>query len=243
MKHIWLTIFFILFTIVAVQAQGQESFSKLNTLKINTSDSSINSFIKFEGHSSEVINKKFEKLPDFLVDYCGNDNVRLIRTKINSRKDKYYVITFGAYDGWLTGFTIYEEEKPNRIVGQIKANSIIVPGDGNVYAVSRYYENFEAKKKFSLIDNQLKEVKQPFYSVNLTSYALRPISIYSDIGLSNEIAIVPEDESIEIILSTDTDSKSDIYLVRTSIGLIGWAKLRAGQYKSVDVEGLYYWGD
>jgi hypothetical protein len=224
-----------------------DSFSNLDSLAIKNENFWLdNNFIKFDSSISTVYNIKSDINIDYSGDYeyaVGIDNIKLIKTKLNRNENKYYFITFGSIDGPSIGFTIFEEKLPNKIIGQIRAASLIVPGNGSLYSIDRYWENFETKRKYSFIEEKIVENKQPFYSVNLISFALRPIDIYSDINLENKLASIPVKGKIEVILCTDSNSRSDIYLVRTSFGLIGWAKLVTGQYQSVDVEGLYYNGD
>ncbi len=55
---------------------------------------------------------------------------------------------------------------------------------------------------------------------------------------------MPINYSVEIIASNKSFNETNgLYLVKTKFGLIGWAKLTAGQGKSVDVKDLIYRGD
>lgn len=111
MKHIWLIIILFLNNSVIAQINGNDSFSHLNILSISTTDTTLNSYIKFDNQNSEILNVQFNNMPDFLMDYCGSDNLKLIRTKLKNNENKYYVVTYGSFDGWMQGFTIYEEKR------------------------------------------------------------------------------------------------------------------------------------
>ena len=237
-----------------------DSFTNLDSLPIKIDNFwSDNNYIKFNSSTSTVYNIKSDIPMDYSGDYeesaigidylrnyeyaVGDDNLKLIKTKIDFNSNKYYYITFGSIDGSSIGFTVFEAEAPFKIIGQIYAASLIIPGNGNFYSVDRYCENFETKRKYVIKNEKITEEKQPFYSVNIKSYALKQIAIYSEVEMINKIAIIPENDRVEIILCLDSNSRSDIYLLRTSFGLIGWTKLVVGQFQSVDVEGLYYNGD
>jgi len=86
------------------------------------------------------------------------------------------------------------------------------------------------------------EVQQPYYYVGLKSRTLNTVNIYQTKDCKVLIATLPKDYEIEILLTEDPFEPS-MYLVRTSFGLTGWAKLRAGMYESIDVEGLFYNND
>lgn len=242
-------IVFLFFSSLTVKTQTKiiESFSNLDSLAIKIENFwSYNNYIKYDPQITTIYNTVSDIKIDYSIDYefaIGNDNLKLIKTKIDTKDNTEYFITFGSIDGPSIGFSLIETKPPHKIIGQIYASSLIIPGNGSIYSIDRYYENFETRRKYSLKNGKIIEEKQPFYSVNLNSYALRPIDIYSDLELKNKLASIPANGRIEIILCTDSNSRSDIYLVRTSFGLIGWAKLIAGQYQSVDVEGLYYNGD
>ncbi|GCC53316.1 hypothetical protein SanaruYs_35590 [Chryseotalea sanaruensis] len=229
------------------QKKGLDSFSHLDSLKIPVRNFCLpNSFIKFDPKSTTTYGTYLEINLDTPINQAysvGNDNIKLIKTKINSKDDKQYYISFGSIDGPSIGFTIFEAALPNKIIGQIQAISLIIPGNGSLYSIDRCWENYITKRKHSIVEGKIMEDKQPFYSVDIKSYALRPIEIYADATFKDKMATIPINGKIEIILCTGSNSTSDIYLVRTSFGLLGWARLRAGQYQSVDVEGLFYNGD
>ncbi|MBN1182578.1 MAG: hypothetical protein JXR62_07075 [Bacilli bacterium] len=242
----------ILIWLIPISAVGQDqiikSFLHLDSISFETiSHQNHKNFIKFNSSISTVYNEKSDIVVDYTVEnkYQVSDNsIKLIKTKINTENDKYYFITHGIIDYPIIGFTIFDAESPNRIIGQIPGASLIVPGNGNFYAINSYSIHFPTRKKFSLINNEIIEIKQPFYSVDLDSYALNPIVVYSDIDLKKKLATIPKNGKIEVLVCVDSNSSKDsnIYLVRTDFGLIGWAKLRVKQHESFDVKGLLYNG-
>ena len=56
-------------------------------------------------------------------------------------------------------------------------------------------------------------------------------------------AELPTGYEIEILLAESGYGEEAFYLAKTPVGLIGWLKIRAGQYKSIDVEGIKFNGD
>lgn len=248
MKTIGLTLIILIYCSVTFgQKKGLDSFLTLDSLEIPVKNFCLpRSFVKFDPKSTTVYGTNLDINLDTPINQeysVGNDNIKLIKTKIDPKENKYYYISFGSIDGPSFGFTIFEENLPNKIIGQIQAVSLIVPGNGSLYSIDRCWEDFITKRKHSITADKLIEDKQPFYSVDIKSYALRPIEIYADFNFKDKLATIPINGKIEVILCTGSNSSSDIYLVRTSFGLLGWAKLRAAQYQSVDVEGLFYKGD
>ncbi|MFI2741474.1 hypothetical protein ACG2LH_01930 [Zhouia sp. PK063] len=120
---------------------------------------------------------------------------------------------------------------------------MFITGSGAIYC-SGGEGTFDARKKFKIINEKLVEIGQPFYYVGLNTKTLRPIKIYETVDLENELASLPIDYPVEILLSTRAfNSTKGLYLVKTKFGLIGWAELTAGQYTDVDIKDLKYIGD
>jgi hypothetical protein len=173
------------------------------------------------------------------ADGCDGNSWIMLRTKLNRNIDKYYYIFFNTCPGgW--GFYIYEEgnKKP---IGELFALNLVIPGNGMLYT-SGHMGNFDVRRKYEFSNNTIVEVEQPYYYVGLKSRTLNAINIYQTKDCKKIIATLPKDYEIEILL-TENPFMPEIYLVRTSFGLTGWAKLKAGQYESIDVEGLFYNND
>ena len=207
--------------------------------------------IKYDPTISYVIAKKMKDLESdynntFPYDYSGDCEGEygwlMLKTKLDIKTDKYYYIVFMICPE--TEFFIYEEgnEKP---IDRLYALNLVIPGNGSIYT-SGHTCNFDVRQKFELSKGKFLEVKQPYYYVGLKSRTLNTINIYQTKECKKIVATLPKNYEIEVLLTEEsfTDpSTPSLYLVRTSFGLVGWAKLKVGQYESVDVDGLFYNND
>jgi len=57
------------------------------------------------------------------------------------------------------------------------------------------------------------------------------------------VATLPKDYKIEVLLAETSHQHEDFYLVKTAFGLVGWTQIKAGQYQSVEVDGIFWNGD
>ena len=237
----------ILIYLISYKSFGQDdnkrSFENLTTIKIGEVDPKIIESISFDSSISQIINKTYDQLDKndpFYRDACDGRYIKLIRTKINRYSDKYYVISYNPSCCCDYGFIIYEDD-PEKVIGEITADRLFIPGNGGIYSDGRMWRNFNKRQKFIIQNDTIHEIEQPFNYVGLISSALSNIKIYEDKELTKYIATISKGYEIEVLLN-DRD-QIDLYLVKTSFGLVGWTRLEAQQYKSVDVEGIYYWGD
>jgi hypothetical protein len=223
-----------------------ESFSNLETLEFEFFKESLTKSIKFNKKHSTIINEKLDL--DYKYLEQGNslvapNSIKLIETILNPDNSKKHFITWGPINGPSVGFTIFESEKPYKIIGQIYSRQIVVPGNGYIYSIEREDLNFYVKKKYKIEKDTITEIKQPFYGVNIDSYTLKPVTLFEDEELTKPIAIIPENGTIKILAAKEPAEYRSLYLVQSSFGLVGWTKLEASQYRSTAVEGLFYYGD
>lgn len=240
-------IFFIALTCITIISCGQnkakKSFEDLSTLIIDKLGFDVIVSISYDESISEVINKQYNELDKsdpFYADECDGDYIKLIRTKIDKNSNNYYIISYNPSCCCSYGFTIYKDNSPNEIIGIIHSARLFIPGNGSIYADGRMWSNYNKRQKFIIKEDTIQEIEQPFKYVGLSSKTLKTINIYSDKDLKIQIASIPTDYEIEVLLS-DNETK-DLYLVRTSFGMVGWTKLIGNQGKSTEVEGIFYWG-
>jgi len=193
---------------------------------------------------ADIFNSKrveLEKNHKFYAEECEGEYETLIAICNIDKSYKRYAISYGACPN--PEFVIYDSENPEKIIGSINADKMFINGSGAIYC-SGGEGTFDARKKYKIINEKLVETKQPFYHIGLKTTTLRPIKLYETVNLKNEVASLPIDYPVEILLSTKAfnDTKG-LYLVKTKFGLIGWAELIAGQYTDVDIKDLKYIGD
>jgi len=171
---------------------------------------------------------------------CESEMNLLAITEIDNSNKKYAII-YGYCPE--PEFNIYDANDLDNYIGAIGGLKLYIPGNGNLYVSGHVNSNFNLKRKLTFIDNVIKEVEQPQYYVGLKTKTLNPITLYKTKELKNEVAKLPENYKIEVILAQSSYKLDEYYLVKTEFGLIGWTKVKAGQYKSIDIEGIYWAGD
>ena len=230
-------------SLISIISFGQnESFNYLDKLELNDTGGAL---IKYNSTTTVVFNKKLkdlDKLDPLYPDYeLIEDDIKTIKTKIdNSSTDEYYVVfTFGlSYDH---AFIFYKSDNFDSVAFIIPGLKLYIPGNGCVYVSGHTNNYFNVRKKFQLINNELIEVKQPFYYVGLKTKTLKPIKLYDSKEMVNVIASLPEDYSIEVLLS-DGDY-STLFLVKTDFGLTGWIDLDYILKKPDKIDKLFFNGD
>ena len=196
---------------------------------------------------AKIFNKKRKDLDKNNIFFTDQDCESIYMTliaivKIDNSTNKEYAITYSVCPEGE--FTIYDANDPNIEYGSLLAEKLYITGYKSIYTSGNINNTFDVKRKFEILDNKLIEIKQPFYSVSMKGKTLNKIKLYQSKKLQYEIASLPKNYPIEIVLAEKSfNSTENIYLVKTKFGLIGWAKLRAGQYKPIDVDELMYNGD
>ena len=221
---------------------GKKSFEKLTTFSVNYNEK-IASFT-IDTSNSIIYNEKFEKISNKpkgfkLTDFeCEINAIILAEVIIDKTTNRKAILTFGICPEFE--FYLYDI-KTKKLIGYFSALNITIPGNNAIYT-SGHLSEFNVRQKFEINDYNIKEKKQPYYYVGLKSITLKSINIYTDKELTEVLAVLPKGYEVEVLLA-EKSYDNRIYLVKTSFGLIGWTKLKAEQYKSVDIEGLFYNND
>ena len=222
-------------------SQGNSPFPYLDKIEIKEFK---NCELHLDKLQADIFNSKrveLDKNHKFYAEECEGEYETLIAICNIDKSDKKYAISYAACPN--PKFVIYDSENPDKIIGSINADKMFITGSGAIYC-SGGEGTFDARKKYTIINEKLVETKQPFYYVGLKTKTLRPIKLYETTDLKNKVASLPVDYPVEILLSTKAfNSTKGLYLVKTKFGLIGWAELIAGQYTDVDIEDLKYIGD
>ena len=236
----------IILKFISITAFGQtkaarKSFDQLSTQKIIKFDDAT---FTFDSSTSTVYNSTFSKVKSKLNNFkledfeCEEKSIILADVLIDKNTKKRALLTFDVCPE--EEFNLYDIATKKKI-SSFPALGIIIPGNGTVYTFGHTNE-FNLRQKFKLEGSSFVEEIQPFYYIGLPSKTLREVKIHSDKELTKVIATLPANYEIEVLLA-EKPFANKIYLVRTNFGLIGWAALKVDQYKSVDIEGLFYNND
>jgi hypothetical protein len=193
--------------------------------------------LHYQKEGSELLNKKLGSF--------GEDFQQIVKTSIDVNSQSKYIISFSAGPSGDPTFLI-ERMDGNTLteIGYIYCLDLYIPGNGFLYSSGHTNNMFNTRTKWKIERGGLKEVPQPFYYVGLETRTLQPYTLYADEQLREQIAVLPADYDITVLLN-----KGELYLIKTAFGLTGWVKPKSvsqtdqPEYGGSGIEGLYYAGD
>ncbi len=202
--------------------------------------------IKYPENQVKIIDKK---LSDFDVDHPIFDNEAgryddvVMQIEIPTLSKNFYVI-FSQGPSCDPHFSLYDIEE-DEWVAYIPGGELYLPGGDKIYSVGHTNSYFKMRRKFQFVDGKFEEVEPQFYYVGLETKTLNPITLYTSKTMKEEIARLPADYEIEVLIAEKPiDYRSEWkYLIKTKLGLVGWTHISSGQLKSIDVKGIFYNGD
>jgi hypothetical protein len=243
MRKFILTITYLTITlsVLGQTSVPRKSFDKLSTIKIKKYDEAT---VTLDNATSIIYNSTFieikQKPKSFILEdfECEANSIILADVLLDSKSQKRALLTFDVCPEYE--FNLYDLET-KKVIATFYALNIIVSGNGAIYT-SGHLNEFNLRRKYTYDGKTFKEDKQPFFYIGLKSVTLKEVKLFSDKELTTPLAVLSAGYEIEVLLAEQPfDNK--VYLVRTSFGLTGWAALKAEQYKSIDIEGLFYNND
>lgn len=233
----FLTIFALSAALVSVHAEEKPTdpaaaFPGLKTLAIPEKDTPFPGQVAYDAALSELIDKP---LP---LEEGAPEVRRMISTRLNREAETRYFIDFDPGPSADPGFVI-TEQKSGKLVGSIGAESIVIPGNGFIYAAGRANRMHLEHLKFAIRDGKLVEVEQPFSYVGLKSKAKVDLKLLAKKDGGEVIASIPAGDALEVVLRD-----GEHLLVKTRFGLLGWWKMKTSvMADDAEIEGIYYAGD
>lgn len=205
---------------MAVDGQGEEF-------------SPISQKVSYDSGLTKVINKVLNPGEE------GAPEVkRLISTKLDRNAESVHFIDFDPGPSADPQFIIVDE-KSGKKVGEIAADSLVMPGNGFIYAIARSNHLHLERRKYAVKNGGLKELEQPFAYVGLTSKAKVPLTLTAGKDGGETIANIPKDGALEVVIRD-----GDHLLIKTPVGLLGWWKMKTDvTADNAEIEGIYYAGD
>lgn len=179
--------------------------------------------------------------------------VKVTTIAYGSLKDVYSKITFQVGNPAISISIEPETEDDPAFVVKIDGNvkrlsgsRLYISSAGYFYLANQADTSFDKKQKYEITSGTLKEVRQPFYLIDMSCETSAPLSIYE--GKCNKghlIAKIPEKSSVRIIAveniantcpqnilpHNDAGDPIDSYLVSTPFGLVGWAVSTSGYFE------------
>lgn len=167
--------------------------------------------------------------------------IRVAHTKLAKWNNDSLIIDYSEGGSIDPGFIIYHV-KPSglkRLSTLIDGLNIEIPGDGYLYIWGHTNSYFNLRRKFSLKNSRIQEVKQPFYYIGLNTETLTEISVFKTKKQKEMVAKLNKGTSITILLNSE-----DFYLLKTKRNILGWwLPKKMSYFKSEEIRGLYRIGD
>ena len=244
-KSITLSLLVLLSTTYSLRAQNSSYFKYLTKVTIDTS---FNIVFGYNKSNTRLINKPCYELDKNHPYYCDTVESPFWGILVAKFKNKYFKDSlFITYNQGLSAdpsFTISTNGAYSNRLDVFECLELYLNSTGTIYTNGHTNNMFNTRRKYNIQKDTIIEVKQPYLYVGIKGKTLSPITLYSDRKGSSIIANLPINYEIEILLAedimTDTD-KYDLYLVRTSFGLVGW--LRDSGYGNSIIEDLFFAGD
>ena len=239
-------ILFVLISLVNGSSFAQ-AFEHLSTLQIK---GYFTYTIRFDSTVTNVLNERIDE------EYGGCLTVKAITTRLSQTSKSEYLVIFcegmsvdpffeiyrivGEKQEIDSSFQIYAIiNETKRKIGGISGLEIVIPDNGHVYVSGHTNNMFNMRRKFTLKDNQLEEIKQPFYYVGLVTETTQSVNLYADISSKEIVAQLPAGYGVEVLIN-----KGNNYLIKTPFGLTGWISIPFGTFsEQTPIKGIYFAGD
>ena len=248
MKNIIL-IFYLLGT-VATSTLGQNPYPHLTTMQLyNDCSDKPDILVHYDKMLGEEINIQLSELskdhPLYTPkDEIGNYDILVLKLKFNNVLKNEYFLVYSSEPSCDPGFSIYDLEQKDYICNT-SGLEIYIPGGSAVYTTGHINSAFNIRRKYVYDGTKFNELKPEFYYVGLESKTLKPITLFADELLTTKLAQLPANYDIEVLAAKRTNGyvNETKYLVKTALGLLGWCKIEAGHFRSIDVKGIMFLGD
>lgn len=218
------------------ETKATEAFSYLKKLKIGTSG---RLFLKYNPEKTTVINKGLNELAKGDPLYDENPMGRKILVETQVSPSKAYSVVYSPGPSADPTFRFYKFGSSEPAEFSVGALAVYIPSNGNVYTEGHTNNTFNERKKFSLKNGKFQEVEQAYYYVGLETKTLKPITLYASKNMTGKLASLPAGYGIEVVAH---EKGTDLYLIKTDFGLLGWVKVES-TYGDLTIEGLRYAGD
>ena len=146
-----------------------------------------------------------------------------------------YVVVYSPGPSADPTFMFYKDGSFNKPAFSIPASKLFIPVNGNLYSEGYAALNIDVRRKYIFSNNDVEEVDQPFYYTGKQTSTKSAIKLYATQQFNREIASLPADYPIEIVL--EHPDKRHI-LIKTKFGLVGWKKINFRGLNSADIKGL-----
>lgn len=223
---------FIIFPLLTAKGQTKSLFPEMTEILIDTLSSTIKTKFYYDKKTTKLINKpcysKFVNRP-LPCDDIQNSNRLIIVGKFKNEliKDSLTIVYSTGFGNSDPKFGICTENE--ELILGFRALNFCINSNGIIYTTGHINNTFNKRQKFQIInDTTVLEVKQPYNYVGLKGKLRRDITLFKERTGDEIVEVVLTGNEVEILLteSSEKETRADKFLVKTSIGLIGWLILK-----------------
>ena len=233
------------------QLTAQQPYPHLKTFQLPNEYCGDEPYFKihYDENLADIVNIKRNELSKdhelYVSDYIEEYDIITLKLRFNSNElNGAYYLVFSTGPSCDPGFYIIDS-KTNETIGRTWGMEIYVPGSNSIYTSGHINSAFNKRRKYSFNGTKFEEVKPEFYYVGLKTKTLKPLTIYTTADLNAKLAQLPANYDVEVLVAQRNENygSNSKYLVKTAVGLVGWAEIEAGPFVAIDVEGIKFLGD
>ena len=160
--------------------------------------------VSFEGDAT-VYNNSFDQLkyedPFFHFQGDTSSYIKVLDIVPDIMSGERYSVLFHMGEGGYARFEFYLDGEWITPAFTVTADHLEFLGNGMLLAGSAMNQMFSINKKYRISNGRIREVKQPFYAVDLKSIATRDFDIFLSKRRVKIIDHVSKDENVSVLLS------------------------------------------
>lgn len=202
--------------------------------------------ISYTGEAN-VINRFCSVLPaDDPFYHESGDSANFIRVMDyvpDEQNGQLYNILFSMGESADSRYIFYKAGEYHEPAFVIHTDHLHFRGRGEIIATGSVNEMFTISRKYKLKRGKIRELRQPFYAVDVRSRAVKDFDIYQSRRLRNNVTKIHQGEKLTV-LAAEFDKRYEYYLIRSDTGLCGWIRIEPGTWvDETPIQDLYYHGD
>jgi hypothetical protein len=168
--------------------------------------------------------------------------IRVAKLRLSPKSTDTLIVDYSEGASADPCFIIHriEECGPRRLAPGIDGLEFEAPGDGFFYVRGHVNSWFDVRRKFAVVDGNLREVRQPYYYIGLETRTIDQIKLYSRESCIELIGYIPKGAPVTVVLSDGWD-----FLLKTDHDVLGWWRPRntSQHQRAQEIEGVFFRGD
>ena len=196
---------------------------------------------------AKVYNTTFDKLdyndPFYHAQGDTSENIKVMEYVIDDKTGELYTIIFSMGESGNSRYEFYLEGEFVKPVFVVHTDHLEFLGKGRIIATGSMNEMFNRTQIFQKNKSTFKELKQPFYAINISSIAQKDFDIYVKKNSSIITDHIQKGDEV-IVLLAEYKKNYHSYLVKSQRGISGWVNIENGIWiDESPIRDIYFHGD